>query len=212
MREPSFMLLYMYVNILLVIPLPSRPTSFPSDMMSALYSRNQTQKRENRNWYQAVNASNRMRNLARSRSGSLDTLTSSIMSSSPVQGSPEKLGEGSRKSSLNTFTTPPLNNMNGGQESDEDGYVTAEDEETSRPGKRTSPDHASPTISTPTSTSTRPEQSAPMENASSSGIRGLMGRLRLWHSAFSCRCLVLYWLHHCLDPYIHTNCTIPFQS
>lgn len=120
-----------------------------------------------------------MRNLARSRSGSLDTLTSSIMSSSPVQGSPEKLGEGSRKSSLNTFTTPPLSNMGGreGQESDDDGYVTAEDEETSRPGKRTSPDHASPTISTPTST--RPDQTVPMENASSSGIRGLMGRLRL---------------------------------
>ena len=136
---------------------------------------------------QAVNASNRMRNLARSRSGSFDTLTSSIMSqsASPINGSPEKVGEGSRKSSLNAVSTPPSAKVAG--ESDEEGYVTAEEEDGDGEGDRTvtalpetvSETRMSPEVPSTATGSATEERSVQMENASSSGIRGLMGRMRL---------------------------------
>lgn len=125
---------------------------------------------------QAVNASNRIQKLARSRSASLDTLTSSIMStSSPTNGSPEKLGQGSRKSSLNAFTTPP----SGDKESDDDGYVTAEDENDTTAENQSLQGRASPGVEVATIPTT-PHDATPVENASSqSGVRGLMGRMRL---------------------------------
>jgi hypothetical protein len=127
---------------------------------------------------QAVNASNRIQRLARSRSGSLDTLTSSIMStSSPSNASPEKIGQGSRKSSLNAFTTT----AGGDRESDDSGYVTAEDEDDSGQGstaaERETAPPASRGIEDPT-TRTTPLEAPPME-PSGSGVRGLMGRMRL---------------------------------
>jgi len=109
---------------------------------------------------QAVNASNRMRNLARSRSGSLDTLTSSIMSqsTSPINGSPEKVGEGSRKSSLNAVSTPSSAKVAG--ESDEEGYVTAEDEDGDEDGDGNKTITAQPET-TPMSGETRPGSELP---------------------------------------------------
>jgi hypothetical protein len=103
-----------------------------------------------------------------------------MSSSSPTNASPEKLGQGSRKSSLNAFTA-----AGGDRESDDSGYVTAEDEEesgqatTARDGKDL-PGSASRGDEDSTMTSTPPEP-APMENASSAsgGMRGLMGRMRL---------------------------------
>ena len=99
-----------------------------------------------------------------------------MSTSSPTNASPEKLGQGSRKSSLNAFTTPP----SGDKESDDDGYVTAEDdpegpnrtlrEVSPDSGAGTNRDHEGATRGTSDETSVEPGQS---------GVRGLMGRMRL---------------------------------
>ena len=98
-----------------------------------------------------------------------------MSTSSPTNASPEKLGtgEGSRKSSLNAFTAP------GDKESDDDGYVTAEDDpaephRTLREvlpdtGAGTNRDHEGATRGTSDETAVE----------SQSGVRGLMGRMRL---------------------------------
>jgi hypothetical protein len=100
------------------------------------------------------------------------------MSQSPTPQSPEKLGEGSRKSSLNAFSTPPVKED---KESDEDGYVTAEDEDeeaTLAVDKTQERPIEGPGHSRTLETAT-PPGSAPMDTSASSGIRGLMGRIRL---------------------------------
>lgn len=79
---------------------------------------------------------------------------------------------------MNAFTAP-----GGDRESDDSGYVTAEDEDDSGQGstaaKRETPAPASRGVETPTSTTSPPED-APVENASrSGGMRGLMGRMKL---------------------------------
>ena len=137
-----------------------------------------TRKEEYETDKQAVNASNRIQRLARSRSGSLDTLTSSIMStSSPPNTSPEKIGQGSRKSSLNAFTTT----AGGDRESDDSGYVTAEDEDdlgqATTAAERKTPPPVSRGVEHSTIRTTPPE--APPTEPSGSGVRGLMGRMRL---------------------------------
>lgn len=181
MQEQSSTLLYMYVSL--------------------YFFQSCSQSRHAKTNKQAVNASNRIRTLARSRSSSLDTLTSSIMSTSqsqtqsPVNTSPEKMGEGSgsgsRKSSLNTLTMPPSSGRQHGHghgsDEEDDGYVTAEDEGVS--GSSTGAGVATPsTARTEHGDSTMirepPDISSPTASASasassSSGLKGLMGRMRL---------------------------------
>jgi hypothetical protein len=101
-----------------------------------------------------------------------------MSTSSPTNASPEKIGQGSRKSSLNAFTAP-----SGDRESDDSGYVTAEDEDDLGQGttaaERETGAPVSRGVEAPTSRTTPPE-AAPVENASGSGgMRGLMGRMRL---------------------------------
>jgi hypothetical protein len=78
---------------------------------------------------------------------------------------------------LNAFTAP-----GGDRESDDSGYVTAEDEDesgqSSTAGGRETAAPASRGVEDPTRRTTPPED-APVENASGSGVRGLMGRMRL---------------------------------
>jgi hypothetical protein len=99
-----------------------------------------------------------------------------MSTSSPTNASPEKLGQGSRKSSLNAFTAP-----GGDRESDDSGYVTAEDEDdlgqSSTAAERETPAPVSRGVED--STITTPPEAASVENASGSGVRGLMGRMRL---------------------------------
>ena len=98
------------------------------------------------------------------------------MSASPVNGSPEKLGQGSRKSSLNAFTTPP----SGDKESDDSGYVTAEDEEEPAVGRNVLHDAGTRRDVVADDVDRKEEgasASSPPETAS--GMRGLMGRMRL---------------------------------
>ena len=100
-----------------------------------------------------------------------------MSTSSPTNGSPEKLGqgEGSRKSSLNAFTTPP----SGDKESDDDGYVTAEDEDDTTAERESLPGPASRGVEDPTIEASPPD-ATPVETSSrQSGVRGLMGRMRL---------------------------------
>ena len=100
-----------------------------------------------------------------------------MSTSSPTNGSPEKLGqgEGSRKSSFNAFTTPP----SGDKESDDDGYVTAEDEDDATAENQSLQGRARGGGEDPTIEATPPD-AAPVENTSGqSGVRGLMGRMRL---------------------------------
>jgi hypothetical protein len=77
---------------------------------------------------------------------------------------------------LNAFTAP------GDRESDDSGYVTAEDEDESGQGStaanRETPAPVNRGVEDPTIRTTPPE-AAPVEKASGSGVRGLMGRMRL---------------------------------
>jgi len=110
-------------------------------------------------------------------------------STSPINGSPEKVGEGSRKSSLNAVSTPPSAKVAG--ESDEEGYVTAEDEDEDEDGdvegdrtitaqpETVQQARPGPEVPSTAAEGMPEERSASTENASSSGIRGLMGRMRL---------------------------------
>jgi hypothetical protein len=80
---------------------------------------------------------------------------------------------------LNAFTTT----AGGDRESDDSGYVTAEDEDDLGQGttatERETAAPASRGVEAPTNTTSPPED-APVENASGSGgMRGLMGRMRL---------------------------------
>lgn len=98
-----------------------------------------------------------------------------MSTSSPTNASPEKICQGSRKSSLNAFTGP------GDRESDDSGYVTAEDEDDLGQGttaaKRETPALVSREVEDPTTRTTAPD--APPMEPSGSGVRGLMGRMRL---------------------------------
>lgn len=101
-----------------------------------------------------------------------------MSNSSPTNASPEKLGQGSRKSSLNAFTAP-----SGDRESDDSGYVTAEDEDdvgqatTATASERQTPAPTSRGVEG--STMTTSPLDAPPTEPSGSGVRGLMGRMRL---------------------------------